>query len=107
MTPAPLALEPEPFSGSATTGIENVTGTEAQIPVDILPVPPKSVPAITIMSSNTQAVWSARRTARFVHILLVGFFVFLAVALMAFWFAIGSPTSVEDMPFVDELLRSI
>lgn len=104
-SPSPLPAETQSFTDP--TPMPPIAPVVPDAPVVMAEPSPKRRAARgpMIYSNNTQAVWHAERSNRIAHVLLVVFFILLISALIIFWLAIGMPTRIEDMPFVEELLR--
>ncbi len=62
-----------------------------------------SVPA-RIYSHNTKAVWSSQRSNKMWSILGLLFGIISVTMLGLYWLSIGSPTTVEDVPFIQNML---
>jgi hypothetical protein len=57
-------------------------------------------PNSKIYSSNTRAVWNARRSMKILYIVVVLGAVILGISLVMYWLSVGSPLNLRNLPFV-------
>ncbi|MDB5182026.1 MAG: hypothetical protein JWP13_789 [Candidatus Saccharibacteria bacterium] len=103
--PPPGRTPPAPIP-QATTIAQSIAPPEASMP-PALPTQTTQSPkrASKIYSHNTSAVWGFHRSTRIIYMFILVALAIVAAIFLVYWLSIGSPTHMEDIPFVRSLLN--
>jgi hypothetical protein len=103
--PQPIPEPTQPVSvPRPVTPLESISSPAVPeaIVTTAVPAPAAAAPGkpVMIFSHNTQAVWHVRRSSRVLNIVLLLGVCVIVGGMVVYWLSIGSPTRVEDLPFV-------